>query len=273
MNKKITSLLIILLMIPAALATVTLTSDQQEYEPGDRVELVLNYTNTGKFNVTTKFIHLEVQKFGITAIAQTRDQRKSLMPEQIESGIHTFSLPVFSPPGQYDIIGYVEHDDGSLTEEVTIEITAKESMLFKIVRWAFIILFILILLIILTKIVRFVKRKSKDKPHRNSEPKEEHKGMVRQKPKEKDEMTKKTETSLSKTSDEKIQKQKKKEEISKAKEYLAKPKPEEVKKETPKGIEKKTKEPEANVNAAAESDDDMPAPNEEEKQGKYNNEL
>ena len=163
LTNKITIGLILLLMLPSAIATVALTSDKQDYEPGETVKLQLSYTNTGRFNVTSKFIHMDLKKFGLIVISQTRDQKKHLMPEQIESGVHIFTLPAFSPPGKYEIAGYFEFEDGTFSEERTIAINATESLMFKIIKLIIIIILAIITIGIIIRIIRWMKRKKQSK--------------------------------------------------------------------------------------------------------------
>lgn len=293
-NKTRLSIILILmavLIMPIAFASITITSDKQTYAPGEEVTLELNYTNDGLHNVTTKFIHMKVKKFWITAIEQTRDQKKTLMPEQIETGIHKFVLPSFAPPGKYTIAGYAELEDGTLSEEKTIQITGTESLLWKIIKWVFIILILLMIIGIIIRIIRHSKEKKKEKQEEAGEDEEEteQKGAMTKK-----EKTIPTAIVPPMTAEEKMQEQKRKQELEKAREYLQKPKEKDVLKieetkenilyEKPKPakakekelvmpIEKKTKEQEQIKIKKQEPIDEPPMPGQEELEGMYKDEL
>jgi len=266
--------LLLLLLVPFAVAqtaNTTLTSDRQIYDPGDKINLTFNYTNTGLNTVTTKYIHMQLKKFGITAIEQTRDQKKTIMPEQIESGIHIITLPFFAPPGKYEIAGQFELENGTLIGEQKIIVNATESKLFKIIKWTAIAVTALIIILIIIAVIKSVKKRKKTE---DTLPVSETK---------KDELTEKTQKAVEENAEE----QKREEELARAKEYLSLG----IKKEmaTYKGAQEKTVNEEAKKEKLQnnkipqeqktvqinkeETDDETPLPAEQEIEGKYKDEL
>lgn len=267
-NKTLIAIMIALLVVPAAMATITITPDKETYAPGENITLAIDYTNNGTKTVTAQYTHIQIKKFGIQVMEQTTQQKKTLMPEQIDTGTHILALPSFAPSGKYEITGYVEHDDKSTTEKKTITINTTESLMFKIIKWIVIALAIIIILLIIMNIA-----KAKKKPKEDTEPVSKE---------EKDELKEKTKLAVEGTADEKVKKQKREEEIAKAEAYLSTSLPNKteekkpVKKETPKETKNQAKvQPQKTVvmPISGTPTDDAPEPIEEESEGKYKDEM